>query len=349
MQTVELRGVRDDPVGDGLGPFPLDFQGVLGATRYNHSDALTPNGFAQATFVGSHGQPVGVRRDAGRYRTAFFALPLETLGPDHLAPVLRRTLGWLGPLGASTIRADKPIAADGETVTFSLDLRNTVETRRERVRLENPLPAGVELAPDSLLGATLEGGRIVWEGPLAPGETHGVRYRVTLPGGLPPGSELVNRATVVDESGLPSEVFTRVRLNVPDLSPSVALADKTQVFAGDVVNFTLSLRNRGALDAATTVTVTLPDALSLVPGSLAASVGTARAEANQVFWTGPVGRAGLPVVIAFQVRVSEGYLGGPLPTRILVADGYTAVLDRSVVLGAVRQLFLPLVERRAQP
>ncbi|MCW5854194.1 MAG: carboxypeptidase regulatory-like domain-containing protein, partial [Anaerolineae bacterium] len=278
LQTVTLVGVRDDPVGDGLGPFALDFQGVLGSTRYNHSDALTPNAFAQAAFIGSHGRPVGIRRDAGRYRTAFFALPIETLGSDHLALVLRRALGWLGPLGASQMSADKAIAADGDTVTFSLDIRSNTGLRRERVRLENPLPAGAQIVPDSLIGGTLENGRVVWEGPLAPGETHGVRYRVTVPAGLPPGAELVNRGTLVDETGLQSEVFTRVRVNVPDLSPSVALADKTQVYAGDVVNFTLSLRNRGALDATTTVTATLPAGLSLVPGSLAASSGTATAD-----------------------------------------------------------------------
>ncbi len=349
LQTVQLVGLRDDPVGDGLGPFVLDFAGVLGSTRYNHSDALTPNAFAQPAFIGSHGRPVGLRRDAGRYRTVFFGLPLETLGPEHLAPTLRRIVGWLGPLGASRINVDRAIAADGDTLTFSLDIRTNSADRRERVRLVNPLPEGTQLVLGSLIGGTLENGQIVWEGPLGPGETHGVRYRVTTPTGLPPGAELVNRATLQDESALASEIFTRVRFNVPDLSPSVAIADRDRVFAGDVVNFTLSLRNRGTLDATTQVTVSLPSELSLVPGSAAASSGAVTVEGDQVRWAGAVAREGVPVVIAFQARVAEGYAGGPLTTRVSIADGYTAVLERAVVLGATRQLFLPLIEKRAQP
>jgi uncharacterized repeat protein (TIGR01451 family) len=160
---------------------------------------------------------------------------------------------------------------------------------------------------------------------------------------------VVNRAHLTDESGLASDIFTRVRVNVPDLSPSLTIVDKAQVYAGDVVNVTLSLRNRGALDAAAVLTATLPSDLALLQDSVGASSGDVRVEGGQVRWSGSIGRAGVPVVIAFQVRVSPGYLGGPLPLRVTLDDGYNPPLDRSVTLGATRQLFLPFIERRAQP
>ncbi len=349
LTTDHLIGVSGDPISDGLGPFPLEFERVFGTRRYNHTDALQPMGYAAPAFLGDHGLPVALRRDGGGFRTAFFAAPLETLPVDALQAVLKRTLGWLSPLGASALTADHAIVADGDTVSYTIMVRNTGPTRRQAVRVENPLPPHTQLLPDSVVGATVENGQIVWSGSLAPGASHGIGYRVRVDALLRPGTNLTNKARLVDESGLASEIVHVTRVNVPDLSPSVALADREHVQPGDRVNFTVTLRNQGALDAPATVTATLPAGLQLLPETAAASSGATHADGNQVVWTGLVRRAGVPVSLVFSAIVTPEYAGGPLPTAIRIADGYGPPLDRTVTTGATRQLFLPLVVRRSRP
>lgn len=349
LLTDRVVGVRGDEIGDGLGPYPLNFEGVFGSSRYNHTDALAPTGYAAAAFLGVRGQPAAIHLDKGPFRTAFFALPLETLAPDALVTVLRRTVGWLQPLGASQMLADRSVVADGDTLTYSIRVVNRGASRRAAVYLYNPIPAHTSLVPDSLSGAAAAGDRIVWNGTLAPNTEVNIRYKVTLEHGLPPGTAIVNAAWVGDESGLVSEIRHTARVNVPDLSASSAAADRDALLPGQTVNYVVTLRNRGALDAAAVMTATLPSELAVVSGSASASAGTARVDGNTVYWAGPVADNGVPVVITWDARVADSYRGGPLRTGVLIDDGFAGPLDRSVVVGATWRVFLPLLVKRSRP
>ncbi len=347
--TNGMLGIPGDPIGDGLGPYALDFAGAFGSARYNHTDALAPNGFASPAFLGDHGLPVAIHLDRGPYRTAFFAVPLETLSRDALAAVLRRTVGWLHPLGASQIIADRSVAADGDTLTYSIRVVNRGPSARAAVYLYNPIPAHATLVPGSLSGATVDGDRILWNGALAPNAEVNIRYQVRLDGGLAPGTPIVNTAWVGDETGLVSEIRHTARVNVPDLSASSAAADRDTLQPGETVNTIVTLRNRGTLDATALMTATLPDELAALPNSASASAGTVRVEGNTVYWTGPVAEGGTPVVVTWDARVTDAYRGGPLRTQILISDGFTTPLDRSLVTGATRRVFLPLLVRQSRP
>ncbi|MFN8485679.1 MAG: S8 family serine peptidase [Anaerolineae bacterium] len=347
--TTSVVGARGDQIGDGLGPYPLNFEAVFGSSRYNHTDALAPTGYAAAAFLGAHGLPVALHLDKGSFRTAFFALPLETLPPDALAAVLRRTVGWLQPLGASQVLADRSVAADGDTLTYSIRVVNRSPNRRAAVYLYNPVPAHATLIPDSVQGATTADNRVLWNGSLAPGGEVNIRYKVTLDHGLAPGTAIVNSAWVGDETGLVSEIRHTARVNVPDLSASTATADRDALQPGQSVNYLVTLRNRGTLDAAAVMTATLPAEMAAVGGSATASAGTARVDGDTVYWTGPVADTGAPVVVAWDALVTEAYRGGPLRTQVVIDDGFTAPLDRSVVVGATRRVFLPLLVRQSRP
>ncbi|MFN8475952.1 MAG: S8 family serine peptidase [Anaerolineae bacterium] len=349
MLTDGIVGVHGDDIGDGLGPYPLDFAGVFGSTHYNHTDAIGPTGYASASFLGVHGQPVAIHLDKGPYRTAFFALPLETLSQDALVAVLRRTVGWLQPLGASQVLADRSVVADGDTLTYSIRLVNRSPSKRAAVYLYNPIPAHATLIPGSVSGAFAAGDRVLWNGALAANGEVDIRYKVALDHGLSPGTQIVNSAWVGDETGLVSELRHTARVNVPDLSGSSAAADRDALQPGQTLNYLVTLRNRGTLDAAATLTATLPVELAPVAAAATASAGTARVEGNTVYWTGPVADSGAPVVVTWDARVTDAYRGGPLRTQILINDGFTDPIDRSVVVGATRRIFLPLLVRQSRP
>ena len=349
LTTDSLTGVRGDPVGDGLGPYPLDFERVFRSSRYNHSDALAPTAYATPTFLGGHGRSVGLRLDAGGFRTAFFAVPLETLPTDALPLVLAHSIGWLQPLGASSLTANSDIVASGSELTYTVRLINRGPLPRAAVEFSGAPPTHTGLLADSLDGATLVDGRLTWSGPLPAGGTHTIRYRVTVDEGLPPGTLLPGQGLIRDETGLTSEVRHLARANVPDLAPTFIVADKAKVEAGDLVTFVAAPRNQGALDAAAVMTITLPSGLGLLPDSLFVTSGTAHTTPNEVVWRGAVARTGPPTTLTFQARVAADYRGGPLTTLARIEDGFGVVVERGAVIGRDWQVFLPLVLRRASP
>lgn len=349
MTTDSLTGAPGDPVGDGLGPYSLDFERVFRSSRYNHSDALVPTAYAAPTFLGGHARPVGLRLDAGGFRTAFFAVPLETLPTDALPTVLARSIGWLQPLGASSLTADTGIAASGGSLTYTVRIVNRGPLPRASVEFSGAPPTHTRLVTDSIEGAALIDGRLAWDGPLPAGGIHTIRYRVTVDDGLPPGTLLPAQALIRDETGLTSEVRHLARANVPDLGATFIVADKTKVEAGEVVTFVAAPRNQGALDAAAAMTITLPSGLGLLPDSVFATSGAVLTTANAVLWRGGVSRAGPPPTLTFQARVAADYQGGPLMTVARIEDGFGVVVERAAVIGRDWQVFLPLTLRRASP
>lgn len=349
LTTDSLTGVRGDPVGDGLGPYALDFERVFRSSRYNHSDALVPTAYAAPTFLGGHGQPVGLRMDAGGFRTAFFAVPLETLPTDALPTVLTRSIGWLQPLGASSLTANSDIVASGSELTYTVRLINRGPLPRSAVEFSGAPPTHTRLVADSLDGAAWVDGRLAWRGPLPAGASHTIRYRVTVDDGLPPGTLLPGQGLIRDETGLTTEVRYLARANVPDLAPTFIVADKAKVEAGDLVTFVAAPRNQGALDAAAVMTITLPAGLGLLSDSVFTTSGATLTTANEVVWRGAVHRTGPPTTLTFQARVAADYRGGPLTTLARIGDGFGVVVERAAVIGRDWQVFLPLVLRRASP
>ena len=107
----------------------------------------------------------------------------------------------------------------------------------------------------------------------------------------------------------------------PDLSQSYKSVNLTSVEGGDVLTYTLVLRNRSAVSATAILTDVVPDHTTYIPSSAQASSGAMpTAQDGQVCWSGQV-ITGTPVIIQFAVEVTTtGLAVGDVITNVATLD-----------------------------
>jgi uncharacterized repeat protein (TIGR01451 family) len=150
-----------------------------------------------------------------------------------------------------------------------------------------------------------------------------------------------------------------MQLMRPDLKLAMS-ARPTMVTAGDQVDFVLTVENHGLYPALTSVSATLPPALSFV--SVASTVATTTAIQNQVVnFTldyDELPNRGIPwgatAVITMTTRVQESFGGGSLTVQaaagspgleIVPGDENAAASILVLVPGELQHIFLPAVVR----
>ncbi len=343
-------GVPQDPIGDRLGPYPLQYP------FKNWSDAVWPMPDVAISFRDHEYRPVALANRVEDYKTLFFSFPFETLPEEGRVEALERAVGWLSWLGESTIRADRPTVSGGERLTYTLALRYD-GPEPVGVSLSNTLPLSLTMVPGSLTGPAVYAPserRVSWAGSLAAGEGITFTYQVTAPTDAPAGTILLNRARFgLEEQGIRFRRDAAVRVDAPDLSPSV-LRCRPSPLHGRIVTCALSLANVGPADAVRAeVLIPIRAGVSLVTGTLSwTGGGTLYMPTGTVRWDGPVmiGWAGLvttgePVTISYQLDVLDELLHYPALYHVaLIADGAGGAWERPVwVILDPRRVYLPLV------
>jgi uncharacterized repeat protein (TIGR01451 family) len=114
----------------------------------------------------------------------------------------------------------------------------------------------------------------------------------------------------------------------PDLSLSSLTSNLAAVENGDVLSYTLTLRNGSATAASATVTDVLPAYTAYVTNSAWASAGTVNVSGGQLSWTGQV-VAGTPVVVTFAAQVEPAPNGAAIDNTARIADGAGTVVERT--------------------
>ena len=61
-------GLAGDPIGDGLGPYTLDYP----TDFTDYGDIVNPDGSASLAFEGNNGNPLDIDKDGGAWKTVFF-------------------------------------------------------------------------------------------------------------------------------------------------------------------------------------------------------------------------------------------------------------------------------------
>ncbi len=296
LSHTTVTGVPGNALGDGIGPIALDYP------FRNLSDSVMPIPGAAVTFRGQHGQPAAVTHGgmcadgspACRWRTAFFAFPVEAFPLAERTTLMARVVGRLNWLGSSELLADRAVAQIGETVGYTLTICNDGPGEVVGAQVSNTLPIGTELITGPTGGASYDPltRRVHWSGDLSSGEAHTFTYRLLSTGGtaLTP---IRNRATfTVGQQGLRFEREADVRIAAPDLSRSSLTITPSTANTSDTVTVTLIVRNDGLADAPHVhVDAPLPwsmrlltDTLSVVGGGTATVWG----EANRLQWEGPL-------------------------------------------------------------
>ena len=189
-------------------------------------------------------------------------------------------------------------ATEGETLQYTVTLANTGKGPAANVAVAITLPQGVENAtPTAPDGTSYAGG--IWTVPaLAVGESLSLVLQATVKGGMADGTDLTAQAQVTgvsrrlaDDSvvtemlAAPIAASALVTLSAPTLAIGLAV-DKTSAATGSVVNYIVTVSNKGSAAADKVgVTVSLP-AANLQLGTVTPKEGTSW-DGNAGKWTSP--------------------------------------------------------------
>jgi uncharacterized repeat protein (TIGR01451 family) len=116
--------------------------------------------------------------------------------------------------------------------------------------------------------------------------------------------------------------------DLPDLGPSSKAVNRFNVDRGDVLTYTLIVRNASPIAANATLTDSLPIHTAYVPNSLRASSGVVAWASDAAYWSGQV-ISGTPVVIEFATEVLTATVGMHISNAMELNDGAGHTLTRT--------------------
>jgi uncharacterized repeat protein (TIGR01451 family) len=342
MTTTRTVGTVGSPVGDGLGLMELAYP------FRNWSDALRPSPDARPAFWGQHAQPVALTLEQSRWKTAFFAFPLEAYQAQDLATVLGRTVDWLSPLGDSSLTADRRVVGEGEQLAYTLQIRNTGPGLLSNVVLSNTVPLSTTYVPGSLEGPAQYDpatDRFAWIGALAPDQIVTIGYRLQLETPVPDGTIVRNLARLSDESGLTLDLTAVSRVNAPDLFGSAKAVKSVKadaVHSTHLLTYTITLRNDGLRPAQANLSDPIPLRTVYLVGSASASSGSLTSTADVLLWTGSIS-TGQVVAITFPVQVDPPMGAVCILNRASLDDDLGGSYLLEAFTWVETYVFLPLV------
>ena len=332
-------GVPEDLIGDRLGPYPLvypfrnwsDVVEPLPGVAVSFRDgarrglALARSDLTPSPLHPPSPLPLGEGKGGwgGRgevtpaFKTLFFPFPFETLPEAARSQVMERIVGWLSWLGGSTFSANRSTASGGDTLTYTVTLHNdgpVVVT----ASLSNTLPVSLTLVPGSLTGPAAYDEltrRIAWQGALEAGAAVTVTYRAVVTQGLAAGTAISNVARIgLEEHAIRFDRAAVVRVDTPDLSPSLLECAPSTARPGSLVTCTLALVNAGPADALT-VTAAI---------SVSADI---RVLTETVRWNGPLAVGGR-VTLTIPLRMPGEPAYRPLYSVAFLEDGVGGAWER---------------------
>ncbi|MEK3903370.1 DUF11 domain-containing protein [Paenibacillus sp. FSL R7-0179] len=223
----------------------------------------------------------------------------------------------VGPVLSLQKQADRLSASLGETLVYTVTARNSGNTGA-LVTITDVLPPGVSFIANSVLrdgvplpGVTPSSG--IPLGLLAPHSGVSIAFQVIVIS-LPPSLALVNRAigTYSFNTSEGRAVSGEIRSNTVSVSllsyqlSSLLSASTPTTFIGDVVTYTLQLRNEGTRPLTGVIaTLPVPEGTTFLPGSVTAG-GIYQPEADPASGIGlgllPAGAAS---EVSYRVRVSS--------------------------------------------
>ena len=129
-------------------------------------------------------------------------------------------------------------------------------------------------------------------------------------------------------------------------------ASATLVHPGNIVTYTLTVNNTGALGATAFLTDVIPFGVNHVLGSETGGATFSAGPPAQVNWSGPV-NPGVPVVLTFAVQVVEPGTLGPFPisNSAQVCFGATCAGSNTVIIysSRLRDIYLPIIFKNWDP
>ncbi len=224
--------------------------------------------------------------------------------------------------------ASKTHVDPGDTITYTIDYKNTGNDQATSVKLEDHLPSDVTFISASP-GGTVSGNVVSWDlGSMPGGGTSGsvfVTVKVNSP--LADGKILHNPASIVSATTQPVLSLVDVTVYSQPVLELIKTAAKSHVNPGDILLYTLEYKNTGT-DQATGVT--LEDHL---PGNVTfvSATGGGTVSGGIVSWNiGTMQAGAAPGSVTFTVRIND-----PLPNGTLLHN--TASMDSNKTVPITSQ------------
>ena len=344
FSSTLVTGVITHPLSSGLGPEALNYP------YENFSDALTPTTSARVAFVGQEGQAAALTNAGDNWRTAFFAFDPDGLSAPTQARLMSRLTGWLSWIGASDVQVDKELARQGETLTYTVSVRNdgwqsiaaylTATMNADLQPVVDSLQAGLRWDPAQ--------SAVVWSGTLAQGQQGTFRYQARLADPLPKGY-LVSHALRFGYANhqITFERSARTGVNMPVFDRSTFSSLPALARYGAPLTYTLQVYNSGIAESSLTATNVLPAELALVGSSLQAEKGTTLLGDRVITWQLPVLNIGESARLTYTALVSAVPADMVVRNRALLDDGlgHLYPLEAHTRLEAA-PLYWPMIMRR---
>ncbi len=344
MTVTHVTALGDSAIGAGLGHYELEYP------YRNWSDEITPTASATGVFADQRGEICAVANlttaTATEFRSVFFGFPFDALPKDAAPVIMSRVVEWLSPLGDSSLAVDKQWAAATDTLDYTIILRNTHPNLGVTASLSATLPAQTSYLSGEHYDALNE--RINWHGYLAPRDTVTLEYRVAIDPDIADMEIITNTVFISDDIGIHFTEIVTTAVNAPLFAESTKQGSAITAKPGDVVTYTITLRNTGTGDGAITLRDTIPTYTEFISDSLYASAGNAGIANGVITWTGEI-IPGAVANITYAARISVPHYGFLIDNRAVVTDGFNAPLVLEAIVDVRARVYLPLIVKSRAP
>jgi uncharacterized repeat protein (TIGR01451 family) len=206
-------------------------------------------------------------------------------------------IGGTPDLSEAAYTASPETVGPGGEVTYTLTLTNdgdvaaTDATAQLSIPADAPYIAGSATATSGNLVISTGLRQILWSagGPVAPGASVTISFRVGVGSSLPSGAELPSQATVDAQEVLPSLFEARAVYSAPTVFSGSKQVDKAEALPGDTLTYSFSLSNGGAAAALRLVDPLPADVTYVSHTQPAAGSVTYNQAARELRWEGSLG------------------------------------------------------------
>ena len=231
--------------------------------------------------------------------------------------------------------ADKAYAQPNDIVTYTITLQNTGNVAANQVVVNDAIPAGTTLVPNSITGATGTPPTLQLTNPIPAGATAAITFKVKVGNNVPIPNPLTNTAstafTYTQNPANPNGVTgnslgntATTQINIAKLT-IVKQADKNIAYIGDIITYRLAITNTGNVAANAAILKDLiPANTSYVAGSIQASAPYTGDLITGLQFTNPIG-ASETVTVSFQIKVDT--IPNPNPIVNTASMDYTFTVD----------------------
>jgi len=265
-------------------------------------------------------------------------------------------------------------ATPGSTLTYTISVVNTGSSGATGVVVSDTIPANTTYVGGSITGpgANAAGNpNLVWNvGNVGAGATINLTYQVIVNNPVPAGTtSITNTASIT--SNQTAAVNTSTATTNITASPTFTLSTKSVsdlngglVTTGDVLRFTIVVRNSGNMNATgIVVNDTVPANTTYVAGSITGTGANAAGNPNLVWNVGPLNGGGATTTLTFDATIGDAVAGGTVISNVasiastqtaavntntanaIVAAGFTGTLTSTTPISPGNTVTLTLTDR----